>query len=72
MTLSAPTTVRLVLILAVSQGWAFRRLDVNNAFLQGHLFENVDMAQPQEFVDMTIYRMSTNLRSQTSSPSLVS
>ncbi|KAL5575117.1 hypothetical protein UlMin_016816 [Ulmus minor] len=38
-----PTTVRVVLSLAVSRGWPFRQLDVNNAFLQGHLSEHVFM-----------------------------
>ncbi|RVW77085.1 Retrovirus-related Pol polyprotein from transposon RE1 [Vitis vinifera] len=32
-----PTTVRLVLSIAVSNGWSLRQLDVNNAFLQGSL-----------------------------------
>ncbi|RVX23195.1 Retrovirus-related Pol polyprotein from transposon RE1 [Vitis vinifera] len=42
-----PTTVRLVLSLAVSQGWSLRQLDVNNAFLQGTLTEDVFMSQPR-------------------------
>ena len=46
-----PTTVRLVLSIAVSNGWSLRQLDVNNAFLQGRLSENVFMAQPPGFVD---------------------
>ena len=46
-----PTTIRLVLNLAISKGWQLQQLDVNNAFLQGHLFKNVCMAQPSGFVD---------------------
>lgn len=46
-----PTTIRLVLSLAVNRGWSLRQLDVNNAFLQGHLSEDVFMAQPPGFLD---------------------
>lgn len=46
-----PTTVRLVLSLTVSRGWSLCQLDVNNAFLQGHLSEDVFMAQPPGFLD---------------------
>ena len=47
-----PATIRLVLSLAVSRGWSLRQLDVNNAFLQGHISEDVYMSQPPGFVDL--------------------
>ena len=46
-----PITIRIVLSLVVSQGWLLRQLDVNNAFLQGHIYEDIYMAQPPEFID---------------------
>lgn len=48
-----PTSLRLVLSLATSQNWCLRQLDVNNAFLQGHLTESVYMSQPPGFIDST-------------------
>lgn len=47
----SPVTARLVISIAISQGWSLCQLDVNNAFLQGHLVEDVFMAQPPDFID---------------------
>ncbi|CAN0920957.1 Retrovirus-related Pol polyprotein from transposon RE2 [Linum grandiflorum] len=44
-----PTTIRLVLSIALSNGWTLRQLDINNAFLNGDLNEEVYMAQPKGF-----------------------
>ncbi|GKV43628.1 hypothetical protein SLEP1_g50892 [Rubroshorea leprosula] len=46
-----PTTIRTVLSLAVSRGWSIKQLDVNNAFLHGHIDEVLYMQQPTGFVD---------------------
>jgi len=44
-----PTTIRLVLSIAFPFGWAVHQIDIHNAFLHGHLTENVFMAQPPGF-----------------------
>ena len=46
-----PTTMRIVLSLAIQLDWPIRQLDENNAFLNGELKEEVYMQQPQGFVD---------------------
>ena len=44
-----PTTIRLILSLAVSHGWTVNHLDVNNVFLNGSLEEDIYMKQPPGF-----------------------
>ena len=46
-----PGTIRAVLQLAVSRAWPVHQLDVSNAFLHGHLAEQVFCEQPTGFVD---------------------
>ena len=46
-----PTTIRVVLSIAVTHGWEIRQLDVNNAFLNGYLQETVFMKQPEGSVE---------------------
>lgn len=45
-----PTTVRVVLTIALSRNRKINQLDVNNAFLNGDLLEEVFMEQPHGFV----------------------
>lgn len=49
-----PTTVRLILSLALSYGWSLWQLDANNAFLHGHINEEVYVTQPPRFINANI------------------
>ncbi|CAL1362863.1 unnamed protein product [Linum trigynum] len=46
-----PVTVRTVLTLALSHKWSIAHFDVNNAFLQGPLEDEVYMLQPPGYKD---------------------
>ncbi|KAH9705793.1 retrovirus-related pol polyprotein from transposon RE1 [Citrus sinensis] len=46
-----PCTIRIILSLAVMNHWTIRQLDVNNAFLNDILTEEVFMHQPEGFID---------------------
>ena len=46
------TTIRVLFTLAVTFGWDIQQVDINNAFLNGDLTEEVYMSQPEGFVDM--------------------
>ena len=45
------STVRVILSLAVMNKWELRQVDVNNAFLNGILVEDVYMGQQEGFID---------------------
>ena len=44
-------TVKVVLSLVVIHHWPIRQLDINNAFLNGVLTEEVFMHQTEDFID---------------------
>lgn len=46
-----PTTIRLILLVVVTQNWTLRQLVVSNAFLHGVLEEVAYMKQPPSYRD---------------------
>lgn len=44
-----PVTIRLILTLAFTYSWHIQQIDVNNAFLNGFLSEEIYMQQPPGF-----------------------
>ena len=46
-----PATIRVILSLAIQFDWTIRQLDISNAFLHGHLLEDVYMEQARGFID---------------------
>lgn len=48
-------TIRVILMLALTHMWNIQQIDINNAFLNGGLQEEVYMQQPTGFVDNDPY-----------------
>lgn len=44
-----PTTIRIILTLALTHKWEMQHIDINNAFINGHLNEEINMKEPPGF-----------------------
>ncbi|KAG8490495.1 hypothetical protein CXB51_013610 [Gossypium anomalum] len=47
-----PATIQAILSIALTRGWSLRQVDVNNAFLNSDLTDEVFMQQPPEYVQL--------------------
>lgn len=58
-------TIRMLLALAVQQGWVIHQMDVKSAFLNGYLEEEIFVEQPKGFAfpgqDEKVYRLKKTL-----------
>lgn len=58
------TTVRVYLSIAAVKGWYLLQLDINNAFLNGDLFEEVYMDPPPGYThkcDQLVCRLNESI-----------
>lgn len=46
-----PSTIRVILTLVVTYDWDVQQIDINNAFLNDTLDEEVFMEQPDGYID---------------------
>lgn len=49
------TTVRLFIVITAQQNWSIKQLDVTNAFLLGDLAEEVYMASPPGYLELSSF-----------------
>lgn len=47
-----PLTLRIMFTMVVTNGWKVQQVDINNAFLNGTLNEEVFIKQPEGFIDL--------------------
>jgi hypothetical protein len=47
------TTIRAIIVMAITKGWSLHQMDIKNVFFHGYLQEEVYMEQPLGYVDQT-------------------